>query len=77
MGGDFAPEAVVKGVVESLSLLDATTKVVLFGDKEAVERCLQAVLTDVQLRAGIFFQNPGTFRGFLQSIQVEGSVVHG
>lgn len=42
MGGDYAPEAVVKGVVEALPLLDATTKVVLFGDKEAIERCLKA-----------------------------------
>ena len=42
MGGDYAPEAVVKGVVEALPLLDATTRVVLFGDKEAIERCLQA-----------------------------------
>ncbi len=42
MGGDYAPEAVVKGVVESLSLLDVTSKVVLFGDKEAIERCLEA-----------------------------------
>lgn len=42
MGGDYAPEAVVKGVVEALELLDSTTKVVLFGDKEAIERCLQS-----------------------------------
>ena len=42
MGGDFAPDAVIKGVVESLALLDATTQVVLFGDKEAIERCLKA-----------------------------------
>lgn len=42
MGGDYAPEAVVKGVVEALPLLDATTRVVLFGDKEAIERCLKA-----------------------------------
>lgn len=41
MGGDYAPEAVVKGVVEALPLLDATTRVVLFGDKEAIERCLK------------------------------------
>lgn len=42
MGGDYAPEAVVKGAVEALPLLDATSKVVLFGDKEAIERCLEA-----------------------------------
>jgi glycerol-3-phosphate acyltransferase PlsX len=42
MGGDYAPEVVVKGAVEALPLLDATSKVVLFGDKEAIERCLEA-----------------------------------
>lgn len=42
MGGDYAPEAVVKGVVEALPLLDASSRVVLFGDKEAIERCLKA-----------------------------------
>ena len=42
MGGDYAPDAVIKGVVESLELLDATTQIVLFGDKEAIERCLKA-----------------------------------
>lgn len=42
MGGDFAPAAVVKGVVEAFSLLDESTRVVLFGDKEAIEECLKA-----------------------------------
>ena len=42
MGGDYAPEAVIKGVVEALPLLEESTKVVLFGDKEAIERCLEA-----------------------------------
>ena len=41
MGGDYAPEAVIKGVVEALPLLEESTKVVLFGDKEAIERCLE------------------------------------
>lgn len=40
MGGDFAPEAVVKGVVESIALLQPTTQVVLFGDKERIEQLL-------------------------------------
>lgn len=42
MGGDFAPDAVVKGVVESIDLLQATTQVVLFGDKERIEALLKA-----------------------------------
>ncbi len=42
MGGDFAPDAVVKGVVESIDLLQATTQVVLFGDKERIESLLKA-----------------------------------
>ncbi len=42
MGGDYAPEAVVKGVVQAIPELDATTQVVLFGDKEAIEECLRA-----------------------------------
>ncbi|MBO7300933.1 MAG: phosphate acyltransferase PlsX [Tidjanibacter sp.] len=42
MGGDYAPDAVIKGVVEAMPLLDESTTVVLFGDKEAIERCLEA-----------------------------------
>ncbi|MBR3682579.1 MAG: phosphate acyltransferase PlsX [Tidjanibacter sp.] len=42
MGGDFAPEAVVKGVVQSIELLQPTTQVVLFGDKERIEQLLAA-----------------------------------
>ena len=42
MGGDFAPDAVVKGVVEAIPLLDEGSKVVLFGDKERIEEVLKA-----------------------------------
>lgn len=42
MGGDYAPAAVVKGVVEALALLDKDTRVVLFGNKEAIEECLKS-----------------------------------
>lgn len=42
MGGDFAPEAVVKGVVQSIELLQPTTTVVMFGDKERIEQLLEA-----------------------------------
>ncbi|MBR7129949.1 MAG: phosphate acyltransferase PlsX, partial [Tidjanibacter sp.] len=40
MGGDFAPEAVVKGVVQSIELLQPTTQVVLFGDRERIKQLL-------------------------------------
>lgn len=42
MGGDFAPDAVVKGVVEAIPLLDEGSQVVLFGDKERIEELLKA-----------------------------------
>ena len=42
MGGDYAPEAVIKGVVEAVSLLDEGSQVVLFGDKERIEELLRA-----------------------------------
>lgn len=42
MGGDFAPEAVIKGVVEATSLLQDSSRVVLFGDKARIEECLKA-----------------------------------
>lgn len=42
MGGDYAPEAVIKGVVEAVPLLDEGSQVVLFGDKERIEELLRA-----------------------------------
>ena len=42
MGGDYAPDAVVKGVVEAIPLLDEGSQVVLFGDKERIEELLKA-----------------------------------
>ncbi|MBE6201401.1 MAG: phosphate acyltransferase PlsX [Rikenellaceae bacterium] len=42
MGGDYAPEAVIKGVVEAVPLLDEGSQVVLFGDKARIEELLRA-----------------------------------
>ncbi len=42
MGGDFAPEAVVKGAVMALESLGDDCRVVLFGDKAAIEAELDA-----------------------------------
>lgn len=36
MGGDFAPEAAVKGAVMALDALDDNSRIVLFGDAEAI-----------------------------------------
>ena len=40
MGGDFAPEVVVKGAVMALEALDCDSRIVLFGDAEAIRRLL-------------------------------------
>jgi glycerol-3-phosphate acyltransferase PlsX len=36
MGGDFAPEAAVRGAVDALSAVAHDTKIVLFGDREQI-----------------------------------------
>ena len=40
MGGDFAPEVVVKGAVMALDLLDENSRVVLFGDAKVIGELL-------------------------------------
>lgn len=40
MGGDFAPEAVVMGAIEALEAIAPESRIVLFGDKEAIEAIL-------------------------------------
>ena len=42
MGGDFAPEAAVKGAVMALGAVDADSRIVLFGDRERIEAVLAA-----------------------------------
>lgn len=42
MGGDFAPEAAVKGAVMALEELGAQSRIVLFGDEEKIRAILAA-----------------------------------
>lgn len=42
MGGDFAPEAAVKGAVEALPLLGDDSRIVLFGDQTRILEILSA-----------------------------------
>ena len=42
MGGDFAPEAAVKGAVMALNELSADSHIVLFGDEEQIKAILAA-----------------------------------
>jgi glycerol-3-phosphate acyltransferase PlsX len=43
MGGDFAPREVVRGAVEAAASLPGITKLVLVGDKDAVQRELDLI----------------------------------
>ncbi|MBN2762643.1 MAG: phosphate acyltransferase PlsX [Bacteroidales bacterium] len=49
MGGDFAPEAVIEGAVDSLSHLSADDHLVLIGDQDAIYRRLEESGTDPSL----------------------------
>ena len=40
MGGDFAPDAVVMGAIEALEAIAPESRIVLFGDKEAIDAIL-------------------------------------
>ncbi len=42
MGGDFAPEAAVKGAVMALDAVGAESRVVLFGDEARIRAVLEA-----------------------------------
>ncbi len=41
MGGDFAPQATVKGAIQAQSQLDPSERIVLFGDKEQIVRIIE------------------------------------
>lgn len=43
MGGDYAPEAAVKGAVMALDAVGAESRIVLFGDRTRIEAVLAAV----------------------------------
>ena len=40
MGGDFAPEAAVKGAVMALDAIGAESRIVLFGDEQKIRAVL-------------------------------------
>ncbi len=42
MGGDFAPEAAVKGALLSLKSIDSNTRIVLFGDQNQIESIIES-----------------------------------
>ncbi len=42
MGGDFAPEAAVKGALMALKRLDTDSRIVLFGDEKAITEIIEA-----------------------------------
>lgn len=50
MGGDFAPEAAVKGAIMALDAIDAESRIVLFGD----EARIRAILAEEQCPAERF-----------------------
>ena len=44
MGGDFAPEAAVKGAVMALETIGAESRIVLFGDERQIRTILESVV---------------------------------
>jgi len=50
MGGDFAPDAIIEGAVDSLQHLSADEKVVLIGDEVAIHR----KLAEMQIEPSLF-----------------------
>jgi glycerol-3-phosphate acyltransferase PlsX len=49
MGGDFAPESIIEGAVDSLQHLSVTEKLVLIGDEPSVLRKLKEMQIDLSL----------------------------
>ena len=49
MGGDFAPDAIIEGAVDSLQHLTADDKVVLIGDENSIYSKLQKMLVEPSL----------------------------
>ncbi len=47
MGGDFAPEAAVKGAILALSKIDKESKIVLFGDQEQIAQIVEQEGVDI------------------------------
>jgi glycerol-3-phosphate acyltransferase PlsX len=49
MGGDFAPDAIIEGAVDSLQHLSANEKLVLIGDEASILRKLSGMLVEPSL----------------------------
>jgi len=49
MGGDFAPDAIIEGAVDSLQHLPADDTLILIGDKDAIYRKLEAMKVEPSL----------------------------
>ena len=49
MGGDFAPEAIIEGAVDSLPHVSADDRLVLIGDKDRIHKKLNDLETDPSL----------------------------
>lgn len=49
MGGDFAPDAIIEGAVDSLQHLPADDTLILIGDKDAIYRKLEAMKIEPSL----------------------------
>jgi glycerol-3-phosphate acyltransferase PlsX len=49
MGGDFAPESIIEGAVDSLQRLSVTEKLVLIGDEPSVLRKMKEMQIDLSL----------------------------
>ncbi|MFI3305875.1 MAG: phosphate--acyl-ACP acyltransferase [Rikenellaceae bacterium] len=47
MGGDFAPEAAVKGAIIALEKLDQNSRIVLFGDRDQITQIIEGEGVDV------------------------------
>lgn len=48
MGGDFAPDAAVKGAILALDRLDQDSRIVLFGDKAQITQIIEGEGADVE-----------------------------
>jgi glycerol-3-phosphate acyltransferase PlsX len=49
MGGDFAPDSIIEGAVDSLQYLSADQKIILIGDKDSILRKLSEMEIDTSL----------------------------
>lgn len=80
MGGDFAPEAAVKGAIMALEKLDKDSRIVLFGDKVEIQRilkdeCVDETLFEIVPTCGVIEMGDHPVKAFQQ--KTESSIVVG